>query len=260
MSSALYQVLLICTILNIDTRAYGDVRFLNKCIFSTKTPYFWIKSNDEVVTEDSEAICNGPDKTKLTKSCVSFHINSLIRHGIRYPGLKWIKHMDEVQQKLTKAIIRPSSQSGFIEKWANPFPNEKEHALAPSGKSELFELGKRFGQRFKMLLEVETEKVQYFVSSKERTFDSRRAFHDGLISIFSTDVIGDSCKVPIIDDNILRFHSGCKKYLDQIENNDTALGEYFKFKNGPEMNSVVNDVKKRIVDDVDVIGTINGGL
>ncbi|XP_069125102.1 multiple inositol polyphosphate phosphatase 1-like [Argopecten irradians] len=256
MSSALLKVALLwlaLAILNGNVHADSSSRFALNSLFSTKTPYFWVKNNDEAVDEDSEFLYDAPGTTDSTKSCLSFHVSALIRHGIRYPGLKWIKRMDAVYEKLTKSAVGLSQKSEFIKNWSNPFPHDKEHSLAPLGQSELFALGKRFGQRYKSLFEEETDKIEYFISSKSRTADSRRAFHEGFSKILSADDDEFGDQAPVLDDKILRFHSRCKKFVDQIENNDTALGEYFKFKNGPEMNQVYNDVIKRIVHDDDLL-------
>lgn len=141
---------------------------LNKPIFSTKTPYFGSGSKE---INSSIEIDEGSwfEDKESGLSCQIFHLNAVIRHGIRYPGLKWIVKMSEVHDQLKNLeFIKNNPDLHFITTWTNPFPEELQHELTDSGREEQMQLGRRFAQNYGLLWEGDLHRVKFFTSSKSR--------------------------------------------------------------------------------------------
>ncbi|KAJ8318662.1 hypothetical protein KUTeg_003753 [Tegillarca granosa] len=216
----------------------NDVKSLVKPVFSTKTPYFWVNDENEEIEEDEETVVDFEGK-----SCQVIFISTLLRHGARYSGLKWMKKITDVRELLIKTLDPSSEIYPFLEKWANPFQEKEEKQLSELGEDEQYELGKRFGERFKLLFSNDIENVKFVSSSKQRTKASAVEFHEGLID----SVGGDETPVNLIIDDIkLRFHDNCNKYTTTVDKNVSTLVEYKKFKNGPEMANVAKEISKKL--------------
>lgn len=222
----------------LSSEEVNDVKSFVKPVFSTKTPYFWVNDEDEEIEEDEETIVDFEGK-----SCQITFITTLLRHGARYPGLKWMKRITDLRELLIKTLDPNSKIYPFLEKWANPFQEKEEKHLSELGEDEQYELGKRFGERFKLLFSNDIENVKFISSSKQRTKASAEEFHEGLIDILGGD---DTPVNPIIDDIKLRFHDNCNMYTAAVDKNVSTLLEYKKFKNGPEMANVAKEISEKL--------------
>jgi hypothetical protein len=215
---------------------YGDVSFM-KPLFSTRTPYFWLKNAAEVVPENefSTTLHNG-------QTCQIEGLNLLLRHGARYPTIKWIKRMSALQTRLqSNSFINLNHP--FITKWNNPFAESQEGLLSALGEKEMTMLGGRFGKRFQVLLEGKIDNIKFAVTYKNRTKSSYKYFYQGLNETFPTYI---SRPKATEENTRLRFYKACNKYIEEVDDNDAILTEYEKFANGIEIGNVVQQVQNEI--------------
>lgn len=214
----------------------GDVSFM-KPLFSTKTPYFWLKNATEVVPENefSTTLHDG-------QTCQIEGLNLLLRHGARYPTIKWIKRMSALQTRLqSNSFI--SLNHPFISKWNNPFAESQAGILSALGEKEMTILGGRFGKRFQVLLEGKIDQIKFAVTYRNRTKSSYKYFYQGLNETFPTDI---SRPMATEENTRLKFYEICNKYTKEVDDNDAILSEYDKFENGMEIGNVVQQVQEKI--------------
>ena len=141
--------------------------------YSTKTPYFWVNDEKENIALDSETWFEHEDKT-----CQVVHLNAVLRHGARFPSLKWIKRMTVLHKKLTENGV--DEQFPFLKTWTNPFPEESDKIIAELGQQEHEMLGERFAHRFNLLFDEDMDSIRIVTSSKQRSYASSLAFYTGL--------------------------------------------------------------------------------
>ncbi|XP_062586200.1 multiple inositol polyphosphate phosphatase 1-like [Saccostrea cucullata] len=200
--------------------------------YSTKTPYFWLYNAKETVADDSETWFDYGDK-----ACQVIHLNAVLRHGARYPSLKWIKRMSTLHKKLLENGV--DERFPFLRTWTNPFPEESDKIIAELGQQEQELLGERFARRFNLLFDEDMDSVRVVSSSKQRSHASSLAFYSGL----SQTVLGEENTIkPEINDIAMRFHDNCVHFSETVDKNKTATSEYSKFKYGPE----VADIAKKL--------------
>lgn len=60
-----------------------------------------------------------------------------------------------------------------------------------------------------------------------------------------SDVVTERYKFIQEADKLLRFFTYCKRYVEEIESNKSSVMEYLKFREGPEVRRVVNNVRSR---------------
>ena len=210
----------------------------SKETFSTKTAYKWVHDIDQNVIENEWM------NVKFEgRRCTAINSQIFFRHGARYPGLKDIRNMSKLHQKLLLVVTNPKSLS-FMKTWENNFPQESEKLLVDEGEDEQYLLGQRIAARLKHLFNGSVKRARFISSSKERCKDSAAAFYEGLTEIVLDEAHDDL--VPEIDNKILRFHETCQEYIRAVEKNKSYNIEYKTFKTSPEMMEVAENVKQRL--------------
>lgn len=207
-------------------------------LYSTKTPYFWLKDIDEAVSEDEQTWIDFKNK-----ECQIIHLNLLLRHGSRSPTLSWIKKMSAFGNVL-KSNYEVVERFPFIKSWTNPFPESQAGHLSDLGEDEQFQLGWRFGRRFNLLLDGDLDSIYYGVTYKQRTQASCEAFYEGL-----TDAIEGESQTDVKhknNDKHLRFFDTCSKYGKSVENNKTSAPEHSSFKNGSDMQMIAQKLAEKL--------------
>ncbi|XP_076103926.1 multiple inositol polyphosphate phosphatase 1-like [Mytilus galloprovincialis] len=208
-----------------------------KPLFNTKTPYFWVRNISDVIQENefSTAILNG-------ETCQLEGLNILLRHGSRFPTLKWIKRMTALHSKLTAnaAIL---SKYPFMNKWTNPFPENQQGLLSTLGVEEMKILGKRFGTRFKVLLDGKLNQVKFATSFRDRTKSSFKNFYNGLNEASPSSGPTPEAKV---DNTKTRFYERCSKYMKEVDDNDEILKEANLFEAGSKISNIVQKVQTKL--------------
>lgn len=206
-------------------------------VFSTKTAYSWVYDISKNVDENEHMT------TKFgSKHCVAVNAQVFLRHGARYPGYKDIRKMTALHEKLKLTL--KNSEFKFIYDWENQFPESEEKQLVDEGEDEHYELGQRFGKRFANLYGESIKNVKFISSSKDRCKESALAFYEGLTEVVLHEAYDDL--KPIIKDDILRFHTVCDRFIEEVEKNRTHMIYHKKFKISNEMKSVVDRVQKRL--------------
>lgn len=237
MDSVVLQVfLVICVSLTAATQ--GASKFYGKLLFGTKTPYFWARDANETIAADS-----GMTITHNGQTCKAIYVDALLRHGARYPTSGYIVDMQSLLPKLQG--LPSASQHPFLSTWVDKFPMNLNSQLSSLGRNEQYTLGKRFGSRFRSLLQP--NRTQYYATFKKRTQDSSKLFEQGLTGRQMSEDLTNGTQ-PIIDNIMLRFFDNCKEYSIHVLNNDTAYEEYFKFQRGPEFSAMIKAVSDRITD------------
>lgn len=188
---------------------------------------------------------DGPSPWRPPARCVQLHLSGLIRHGTRYPTSKNVPRMAEAHR-----LVKERADTGLglvrdLAAWRMWYDGRMDGRLHHLGASEMAALAERLSAGFPRLLRLrsrETERLQFFTSSKHRCVNSTLSFIRGLDGA-SGPGPGGRWQV---DDGLLRFYDTCQKFIRQVENNDTALYQVDKFKQGPEMGRVVGKMAKKL--------------
>jgi len=206
--------------------------FYKKELFSTKTPYFWSSRNMTATIPTNEKA----EIVKGNNTCTVVCVDAVLRHGSRYPSLKWIRRFSEIKGKLN------DTGTTFIDNWTNRFPESQEEQLSSIGQDEMYYIGKRFATRFHSLLEQNMDRMKSFSSKSQRAIDSATYFSNGLARVLSVN----SSLANVENQTLIRFYDSCDKYIKSVEDNDTALLEYDMFKEGPEIAAILKNVSNRV--------------
>eukprot|EP00127_Corallochytrium_limacisporum_P003530 Clim_evm13s150 gene=Clim_evmTU13s150 len=196
--------------------------------------------------------------------CRPEHIQMLVRHGTRYPSTGDIRKLDKLQNKLNQLDLHGDSNYLWLKDWENPFHESDDKMLHEIGEYELYEIAKRYRERFPTLfMEKYSSRSYRFTSTKtERAAQSASAFSYGLFE--GTGIISENGFQPVainsasIDRDIqLRFFDNCDKYLRVVKGDDldgevsrpgvkTVSGELKKFKKSEALQSLIADVKRKV--------------
>lgn len=212
-------------------------QLLQKDIFNTKTPYFWVRSESDTVSENAFSTI-----THNSRTCTAVGANILLRHGSRYPTSKWIKRIDSLLSKL-KGQNEVANKHSFITQYKNPYLESQAGLLSPLGENEMFKLGQRFGTRLKSTFKDRINQVNYFVSRKSRTQTSFANFFKGLNN---TNPTPGNASSATIDNKKIRFYDSCTRYIDDVEDSDDAFKERDDFEEGDNVNEIVVKVRNKL--------------
>ena len=165
----------------------------------------------------------------------AIHVTGIFRHGTRYPSLKDVKYARSLLEKLREASMDHQLYNKLNDT-LNKFPNDNNKDIAPSGIVENVHLGLRFGFKYLKLFASASEKeIEFYATSKNRTVDSFRGFLTGF-----QDASGYKFSPPAqIRDDLLRFFDYCDKYIDEVDNNESAVLEAKLFIN-MNMNKLIS--------------------
>lgn len=184
--------------------------------------------------------------------CVPKQFWLLSRHGARYPG-PWEMHsliskLPHLKTSIQNTKIgRGSLTTNDIDSllnWEMKFNQDLDNHLTPWGEIEMKELAQRFKRRFPSLLgfHFSSDIYNFRHTDSARTADSARHFATGLFG--STGVV--SIPEPVKDDPVIKFYKTCRKWKEEVDDNEEARKEQQRFRDGPEMKKVVRDVSSRL--------------
>ncbi|XP_071985356.1 multiple inositol polyphosphate phosphatase 1 isoform X2 [Engystomops pustulosus] len=214
--------------------------------FGTKTRYEevnpFLLANPLMVTRKNDLLPN---------TCTPLQIVSVIRHGTRYPTKEQIKKL----KKMYGLIKKSTSNSDLVKElqsWNMWYEDWMDGQLVKKGEEDMKNLAFRLASLFPSLFTLDKlQKCQmsFVTSSKHRCVDSTKAFIHGLahtylqLPIPTEDELEDvPCRDPLVNDTLMRFFDHCEKFVAQVEDNDTAMHELEKFKEGPEMRRVMHKI------------------
>ncbi|KAA0193386.1 Multiple inositol polyphosphate phosphatase [Fasciolopsis buskii] len=196
-------------------------------------------------------------------SCNLVHVNALFRHGTRSPTQKdMVKSKNLFERLLSNPNIKLPKR---FRDQPVPFENQTSKGLLPRGFEEHHLLGQLFRARMDRYMKVNISNVQFYASSIQRAIDSSRSFYHGFSGMpplspkyasvgCGSDVEPNDCPSDVVTerykfiqeaDKLLRFFTYCKRYVEEIESNKSSVMEYLKFREGPEVRRVVNNVRSR---------------
>ncbi|XP_059214792.1 multiple inositol polyphosphate phosphatase 1-like [Centropristis striata] len=179
--------------------------------------------------------------------CREIHLTAIIRHGTRYPTSKNVKKM----QKLYDLVKRSASgkQSWLREiqtQWTMWYTEDMDGRLVQKGVNDHKHLAVRLSKLFPSLISEEKLRggfIKFITSSKHRCVNSTLSFKAGLTELWAiTDKEFDHA----VNDALMRFFDQCTRFVQEVDNNPTALSEVDKFKEGPEMRRVTEKIADRL--------------
>jgi hypothetical protein len=206
----------------------------------------------------------------------------MLRHGSRYPSTKQFekskKFLDAVAEYRSKQrkSDQPIKQT-LLDEIQLTFENEPHYRLSELGANEMRSIAKRFRSRYPTLfnrtsvlspLETAKSMMSLISSDRDRSIQSGHHFLRGLYEIernangneatddeqhreqehsdkeyeniaeYLTDRID-------VNNRMMRLFDECDKYAKSIKKNESAYTELIKFKNGKEMQTLIENFKRR---------------
>ncbi|XP_036428920.1 multiple inositol polyphosphate phosphatase 1b [Colossoma macropomum] len=179
--------------------------------------------------------------------CRAVHLVAVIRHGTRYPTIKNIKKMARLYDLVKAEATGPDWWLDDIRsKWRMWYTEDMDGKLVEKGKNDLRHLAVRLAETFPSLISegnLRGDLMEFITSSKHRCVDSIKAFQEGLLQHW--DVRGVGFK-HYVNDSLMRFFDQCQRYVEDVENNKTALKEVEVFKSSEEMEEVRRRMASRL--------------
>ncbi|XP_024242219.1 multiple inositol polyphosphate phosphatase 1 isoform X1 [Oncorhynchus tshawytscha] len=182
------------------------------------------------------------NKSILKPGCTNstaIHVTAIIRHGTRYPSTKNIKMMQRLYDLVLNEAMNTDKWLKEIKtKWEMWYTDDMDGKLVEKGRDDHRHLAVRLATLFPSLISEENlraHRIRFITSSKHRCVDSIVAFQEGLLNLWNVTEVGPSHK---INDGLMRFFDQCQKFVEDVENNQTALEEVHLFKASAEMKRV----------------------
>ena len=150
----------------------------------------------------------------------------MFRHGIRYPSKNDIIRVGQILSHFQSLNVSQSILDK-LQSVTDVFPLSRAGQLAPAGALEHQGIGQRFGRNFSDLFQRATENdISFLTSSSPRANASAVNFKNS----FQAELGYENISFPFAERNdLLRFFDYCPKYIDYVEDNDTALDEFRNF-------------------------------
>ncbi|XP_071247740.1 multiple inositol polyphosphate phosphatase 1-like isoform X1 [Salvelinus alpinus] len=152
------------------------------------------------------------NKSILKPVCTNstaIHVTAIIRHGTRYLSTKNIKIMQRLYDLvLNEAMNTDKWLKDIKTKWEMWYTDDMDGKLVEKGRDDHRHLAVRLATLFPSLISEENLRAHQ---------------------------VGPSHK---INDELMRFFDQCQKFVEDVENNQTALEEVHLFKASAEMKRV----------------------
>uniref|UniRef100_A0A3Q1FGS2 Multiple inositol polyphosphate phosphatase 1 n=1 Tax=Acanthochromis polyacanthus TaxID=80966 RepID=A0A3Q1FGS2_9TELE len=175
--------------------------------------------------------------------CREIHLTAIIRHGTRYPTAKSITEMQEFYN-----IVRhnASGEQSWLQEiqtqWTMWYTEDMDGRLVQKGVNDLKHLAVRLSKLFPSLISEKKLRgglIKFITSSKHRCVNSTLSFKAGLTF---TDTLFEHA----VNDALMRFFDQCTRFVQEVDNNPSAVTEWDKFKEGPEMKRVEEKIADRL--------------
>ncbi|XP_032397317.1 multiple inositol polyphosphate phosphatase 1 [Etheostoma spectabile] len=180
-------------------------------------------------------------------NCQEIHLTAIIRHGTRYPTIKNVK---EMKQLYNIVLHNASGQESWLHEiqtqWTMWYTEDMDGRLVQKGVIDLKHLAIRLSKLFPSLISEEKLRggfIKFITSSKHRCVNSTLSFKAGLTELWA---ITDKEFDHVVNDALMRFFDQCTRFVQEVENNPSALSEVDKFKQGPEMRRVREKIADRL--------------
>ncbi|XP_027132153.1 multiple inositol polyphosphate phosphatase 1 [Larimichthys crocea] len=243
MLTFLWKFTVTCCLLNyVNPEDNRDIPAIAK-YFNTKgryeevNPYFI-----EDILSVNKSVLQPP-----SAQCQEIHLTAIIRHGTRYPTTKNIKEMQQIYN-----IVRhnASGEQRWLREiqtqWTMWYTEDMDGRLVQKGVNDHKHLAVRLSKLFPSLISEEKLRggfIKFITSSKHRCVNSTLSFKAGLTKLWG---ITDQEFDHTVNDALMRFFDKCTKFVEEVDNNSSALVEVDKFKQGPEMRRVQEKIADRL--------------
>ncbi|KAM4730468.1 LOW QUALITY PROTEIN: multiple inositol polyphosphate phosphatase 1a [Anableps anableps] len=180
--------------------------------------------------------------------CREIHLTAIIRHGTRYPTAKNVKNMLKVYEVVqSNARGKQSWLDEILTQWTMWYTTEDmDGRLVQKGVKDLKHLAVRLSKMFPSMISEEKLRgglIKFITQLKHRCVNSTLSFKAGLTEMWA---IRDMEFEHEVNDALMRFFDKCTKFLNEVDNNPSALTEMDKFTQGPEMKRVQEKVADRL--------------
>ncbi|KTG39637.1 hypothetical protein cypCar_00023447 [Cyprinus carpio] len=226
-----------------------SIQSSTKIIIPTIARYFGTRSRYEDVNTyliDDILAINNSLVTLPSSKCSEIHMTVIIRHGTRYPTTKNIKKMRKFYDLVVRdAAVNWNYLSEIKSQWKMWYTDDMDGRLVDKGREDHRHLAQRLIKWFPSLLtqeNVRQRRVKLITSSKHRCVNSTIAFRKGLMEGLN---IEDELEISV-NDTLMRYFEQCKRFVKEVENNDSALEELQRFNDGPEMKRIVEKMADRL--------------
>ncbi|GAB6020262.1 hypothetical protein CHUAL_002980 [Chamberlinius hualienensis] len=189
---------------------------------------------------------------KTIPGCKPLQIYGIYRHGTRYPSVSDVADMIERVPTLRDVIVNASEVGNgtlcpqdkiLLKSWKMNFNGSMTNMLHPEGQLEAHAIAKRLRNKFPELFSQSYSPsiYQFRTTDTKRTEDTAKAFIKGIFDTEQGVVLNTK-----EHEELLRFYKTCKRWESEVDDNDTAIDEYYKFVHGPEMEEVGQRVAQRL--------------
>ncbi|XP_043254544.1 multiple inositol polyphosphate phosphatase 1 [Colletes gigas] len=212
-----------------------------RCKLGTKTPYRFIANYNDSPFEYT--------------GCVPKKIWLILRHGTRFPSMKYISSMTEKLPNLQQIILDNyqknktslmADDAVLLADWKITFTKDNIMKLAEEGENEMIDLGERYQSRFPTLMpdDYNNETYRFKYTATQRTKESARNFATGLFGRYSSHKVW----YPEAEDKdpVLRFYKRCHRWLVEVHQNQSAQIERERFLKSEIFTKMLQDVSKHI--------------
>uniref|UniRef100_A0A672J5A1 Multiple inositol polyphosphate phosphatase 1 n=1 Tax=Salarias fasciatus TaxID=181472 RepID=A0A672J5A1_SALFA len=211
--------------------------------FNTKGRY---EEVNPYLREDIFAV-NTSSVLSPSDQCEARYLTAIVRHGTRYPTTRDIQEM----QKLYGIILHNATgEESWLQEiqtqWRMWYSEDMDGRLVQKGVDDLKHLAVRLSKTFPGLVSEEKLRggfIEFITSSKHRCVNSTLAFKAGLTGLWG---IKDMEFDHAVNDALMRFFDQCTRFIEEVDNNPTAMSELDKFKEGPEMKRVQQKIADRL--------------
>ncbi|XP_069691313.1 multiple inositol polyphosphate phosphatase 1-like [Periplaneta americana] len=208
-------------------------------MFSTYTPYEYVREKQV-------------HPVKIPQ-CKPLQLWLLSRHGTRYPDEGTISRMWTLPELLDQIasnhyILKMGNlcvqDLENLRKWTPQAVSTVAMSLTSQGYKDMYKMAQRFKIRFPSLLNKSYHpdlfEVQF--TNTQRTTLSAYAFIDG---IFGT-TINVKLPRPNPGDKLLKPHSRCNAWIQEVDKNEDTLREKMAFDSSEHMRSLIQAVSTRL--------------
>ncbi|XP_041804033.1 multiple inositol polyphosphate phosphatase 1-like [Chelmon rostratus] len=237
-----FLIISCCLLDNVNPEDNLDIPAIAK-YFNTKGRY---EEVNPYLTEDILAV-NGSILQPPSAQCQEIHLTAIIRHGTRYPTTKNIK---EMQQLYNIVLHNASGEANWLREiqtqWTMWYTEDMDGRLVQKGVNDHKHLAIRLSKLFPSMISEENLRggfIRFITSSKHRCVKSTLSFKAGLTELWA---ITDKEFDHVVNDTLMRFFDQCTRFVQEVDNNPSAVVEVNMFKQGPEMRSVQEKIADRL--------------
>ncbi|XP_013857797.1 multiple inositol polyphosphate phosphatase 1 [Austrofundulus limnaeus] len=231
-----------CAQINVSPEDSPDIPAIAK-YFCTKGRYEEVNPH---LVKDVLAV-NRSTLQPPSASCRELHLTAIVRHGTRYPTGKNVKKMRKFSD-LVRSEAR--GEQGWLRelrsRWRMWYTEDMDGRLVRKGVEDLKHLAVRLSKLFPSVISEEKLRaglIRFITSSKHRCVNSTLSFKAGLTQLWGVEDVEFDHEV---NDALMRFFDQCARFVQEVENNPSALTEFNEFQQGPEMTRVQQRIADRL--------------